>query len=55
MAFMLCDFTLEAWVSDNKTTTDWESRTRDRVRQLLEALQYLHENGIVHCDLSVSF
>ncbi|KAI0230593.1 hypothetical protein LSAT2_019087 [Lamellibrachia satsuma] len=50
--FQLCDFTLEAWVRDNKTTTDWENRARDMVRQLLVALKYLHENKTVHCDLS---
>ncbi|KAI0207311.1 hypothetical protein LSAT2_008035, partial [Lamellibrachia satsuma] len=53
--FLLCDFTLEAWVRDNKTTTDWESRTPNMVRQLLETLRYLHENRIVRCDLTVSF
>ncbi|KAI0230589.1 putative serine/threonine-protein kinase irlD [Lamellibrachia satsuma] len=50
--FQLCDFTLEAWVRDNKTTPDRENRTRDMVRQLLEALKFLYENGIVHCDLN---
>ncbi|KAI0221409.1 hypothetical protein LSAT2_027246, partial [Lamellibrachia satsuma] len=48
----LCDYTLDAWITKKKFETEWNIMARDLVRGLLTALDYLHQNEILHCDLT---
>ena len=51
----LCDYTLDAWITAKKRETEWSNMARDLVKGLLTALDYLHQNKVLHCDLTVSF
>ena len=53
--YELCDYTLDAWITEKKCETEWSSMACDLVYDLLTALKYLHQNGFLHCDLTVSF
>ena len=54
MYFELCDFTLDAWITEKKGESNWSSLACDLVKQLLTTLDYLHLNKVLHCDLMVS-
>ena len=53
--YELCDYTLDAWITEKKHETEWSSLAHDLIKGLLTALDYLHRNEVLHCDLTVSF
>ncbi|KAI0225018.1 hypothetical protein LSAT2_023991, partial [Lamellibrachia satsuma] len=50
--YELCDYTLDAWITEKKHETEWSSMARDLIQGLLTALDYLHQNEVLHCDLT---
>ncbi|KAI0226068.1 hypothetical protein LSAT2_023224 [Lamellibrachia satsuma] len=50
--YELCDYTLDAWITEKKCETHWSSMACDLVYDLLTALDYLHQNEVLHCDLT---
>ena len=53
--YELCDYTLDAWITEKQGETEWSSLACDLIKGLLTALDYLGRNDILHCDLTVSF
>ena len=53
--YELCDYTLDAWITEKKHEPEWSSLACDLVNDLLTALDHLHEDEVLHCDLTVSF
>ena len=53
-ALRLCDYTLNEWLRTVIHQAGWDNMVQQMVTQLLQAVQYLHVNGVLHCDLTVS-
>ena len=54
MALKLCEYSLDEWLRAVMHQPDWNSMVSDMVKQLLQAVQYLHQNRVLHRDLTVS-
>ncbi|KAI0240460.1 hypothetical protein LSAT2_008802 [Lamellibrachia satsuma] len=55
IANSLCDYTLQQWLIEVMKQPSWNNLIPDRVKDLLQALGYLHtqlHHTVVHCDLT---
>ena len=56
IATSLCDYTLDQWLTEVMKQPDWNNLISERVKDLLQALKYLHKHQtVLHCDITASF